>query len=111
MKRHSEIRERESSVSIPPTICWRISRLDKLQAANITTRNPSDALLFIRVARPQVLICGPGVQANEPAMRGFTEINKKVQLLLLPSDFSTAEAGQAGIDLVNRIQVFLSGQQ
>ena len=25
MKRHSEIRERESSVSIPPTICWRIS--------------------------------------------------------------------------------------
>jgi hypothetical protein len=28
-----------------------------------------------------------------------------------PSDFSTAEEGQAGIDLVNRIQVLLSGQR
>ena len=77
----------------------------------ITTRNPSDALLFVRVARPQILICGPGMQTNEPAMRGLAEINKKVQLLLLPSDFSTVEAGQAGIDLVNRTQVLLSGQQ
>ena len=77
----------------------------------ITTRNPSDALLFVRVARPRLLICGPGMQTNESAMRGFTEINKKVQLLLLPSDFSTAEAGQAGIDLIDRIQVLLSGQE
>jgi anti-sigma B factor antagonist len=77
----------------------------------ITTRNPSDALLFARVTRPHVLICGSGMQVNESAMKGFTEINPKVQLLLLPSDFSTAEAGQAGIDLVNRIQLLLSDQQ
>jgi anti-sigma B factor antagonist len=77
----------------------------------ITTRNPSDARLFVRVTRPHVLICGPGMQTNESAMKGFGEINPKVQLLLLPSDFSTAEAGQAGIDLVNRIRLLLSGQQ
>jgi len=51
------------------------------------------------------------MQTNESAMKGFREINPNVQLLLLPSDFSTAEAGQAGIDLVNRIRVLLSGQQ
>lgn len=31
--------------------------------------------------------------------------------LLLPSAFIAAEAGQAGIDLVNRIQVLLPSQQ
>jgi anti-anti-sigma factor len=77
----------------------------------ITTRNPSDALLLMRVTRPHVLICGPGIQTNEPAMKGFTESNPKIQLLLLPSDFSTAEAGQAGIDFVNRVRLFLSDPQ
>jgi anti-sigma B factor antagonist len=77
----------------------------------ITTRNPTDALLFVRVTRPHVLICGPGMQVNESAMKGFTEINPKMQLLLLPADFSTGEAGQAGIDLVNRVRLLLSDQQ
>jgi anti-sigma B factor antagonist len=76
-----------------------------------TTRQPSDAMMFVRVTGPRVLICGPGMQTNEPAMKGFREISPAVQLLLLPSDFSTAEAGQAGIDLVNRIRLLLSGQQ
>jgi len=77
----------------------------------ITTRNPSDALLFIRVTRPQVLICGPGMQANEPALKGFAEAKPKVQILHLPSDFSTGEAGQAGTELVSRIRQLLSVQQ
>jgi anti-anti-sigma factor len=76
-----------------------------------TTRNPSDAMMFVKVTRPRVLICGPGMQTNESAMKRFHEVNTKVQLLLLPSDFSTAEAGQAGIDLVNRIRILLSSQQ
>jgi hypothetical protein len=76
-----------------------------------TTRQPSDAIMFVRVTGPRVLICGPGIQTNESAMKGFHEINPKVQLLLLPSDFSTAEAGQAGIDLVNSVRLLLSGQQ
>lgn len=74
----------------------------------ITTRNPSDAQLFVRVAKPQLLICGPGMHANESAMKSFHEISAKVQLLVLPSDFSAAEAGQAGMDLVNRVRSLLS---
>ena len=76
-----------------------------------TTRHPSDAMLFVKATRPRVLICGPGVQTNESAMKGFREVIPGVQLLLLSSDFSTAEAGQAGIDLVNRIRLLLSSQQ
>ena len=76
-----------------------------------TTRYPSDAMMFLKVIRPRVLICGPGMQTNESAMKGFHEINPRVQLLLLPSDFSTAEAGQAGIDLVNGVRLLLSSQQ
>lgn len=77
----------------------------------ITTRNPSDALLFMRVTRPQVLICGPGMQKNETAVKGFAEMKPKAQILHLPSDFSTGEAGQAGMDLVNRVRQILSEQQ
>jgi anti-anti-sigma factor len=77
----------------------------------ITTRNPSDAQMFVRVTKTHVLICGPGMQTNESVLKGFTEANPKVQLMLLPSDFSTAEAGQAGIDLVNRIRSILPSQQ
>jgi anti-sigma B factor antagonist len=77
----------------------------------ITTRNPSDAQLFVRVTRPHVLICGPGMRGNESAMKAFTEINPKPQLLLLPSDFSTAEAGQAGIELVNQVRLLLPDKQ
>ena len=76
----------------------------------VTTRNPSDALLLLRVTKPQVLICGSGTQANDSAMKAFTEISPKVELLLLPPDFSTGEAGQAGIDLVNRVRLLMPGQ-
>ena len=76
----------------------------------MTTRNPSDAQLFIKVTRPQLLICGPGIQANQTAMKGFGDIKPKLELLLLPGDFSTAEAGQAGTDLVNRLRSILPNQ-
>jgi anti-sigma B factor antagonist len=76
-----------------------------------TTRNPSDAMMFVRVTRSRVLICGPGMQTNESAMKGFHEINPRVQLLLLPSDFPTADAGQAGVDIANRIRFLLLSQQ
>src|ERR1700686_918832 len=29
-----------------------------------TTRNPSDAVMFVKVTSPRVLICGPGMQTN-----------------------------------------------
>jgi anti-sigma B factor antagonist len=76
----------------------------------MTTRNPSDAHLFVKVSRPQVLICGPGIQKNESAMKGFAGIDPKLRLLLLPADFSAAEAGQAGTDLVNRVRSLLPNE-
>jgi hypothetical protein len=54
------------------------------------------------------------MQTNQSALKAFTEIDPKVQLLHIPSDFSTGEAGeagQAGIDLVNRVRSLLPSQQ
>jgi anti-anti-sigma factor len=77
----------------------------------VTTRNPSDALLLVRVTHAHLLICGPGIQPNESAMKSFSDLGSKVQLLLLPVDFSTEDAGQAGADLVNRVRSLLPSQQ
>jgi anti-sigma B factor antagonist len=44
-----------------------------------TTRQPSDAIMFVRVTGPRVLICGPGIQTNESAMKGFREITPKTE--------------------------------
>jgi hypothetical protein len=48
---------------------------------------------------------------NEPAIEKFRQLDPGVQLLLLQSDFSTAEASQVGLDLVNRIRSLLQAQQ
>jgi len=42
--------------------------------------------------------------AIKPSKTEFSERPPNVQVLHLPSDFSTAEAGQAGVELVSRVQ-------
>ena len=69
-----------------------------------TTRYPSEAMILVRVTRPHVVIYGPGMRPNESEVEKFHQSVPNTQLLLLESDFSSAEAGQAGMDLVNRIR-------
>lgn len=76
-----------------------------------TTRHPTDASIFIRVAKPSVVIFGPGIQSNSSAIEDFRISISNIPLLTLPSDFATTEASQAGMDLVNRIQSLLNDQQ
>jgi len=71
----------------------------------LTTSYPSDAITLL--GKRGVLIVGPGMQANRLALERFTQIGPKVQLLMLPSDFSTAEASQAGLDLIDRLRPLL----
>ena len=47
------------------------------------------------------------VSTMTAALEKFRQSGPNVQVLHLPSDFSTAEAGQAGVDLVNRVQSLL----
>jgi hypothetical protein len=49
-----------------------------------------------------------GLPTAEAALEKFRQSGPNVQILLLPSGFSTADAGQAGVDLVNRVQSLLT---
>jgi CheY-like chemotaxis protein len=72
--------------------------------------NLADAKSLVNAINPRVVICGAGMlelPAGEALVEGFRQ-RPNVQILRLPSDFSTAEAGQAGMDLINRVQSLLT---
>ncbi len=73
-----------------------------------TTRYPSDAVALVIGTSPRVIVCGPGMQSNESLLEKFRQSAPNVQLLHLPSNFSTSEADHAGSDLVNRIRSLLA---
>jgi anti-anti-sigma factor len=76
-----------------------------------TTRHPSDALSLVMGAKPRVVVCGPGMSANELAIEKFRQTAPNVHLVQLPPDFSTSDANQSGLDLANKLKSLLSAQQ
>jgi anti-anti-sigma factor len=74
----------------------------------LTTRRPSEALTLVKVTRPHLVICGPGMQANEVAMDGLRAGAPGARLLVLPSDFSAADAGHAGTNLVEQVRSLIA---
>jgi CheY-like chemotaxis protein len=75
-----------------------------------TTRVLDEALTLLYSQRPDMVICGPGMlglPTGEDAVEKLRNSRPAIPVLLLPPDFSTAEAGQAGVDLVNRVQSLL----
>jgi anti-anti-sigma factor len=76
-----------------------------------TAANLADAKNLVSAMKPKVVICGAGLMGlptAAAALEKFRQSGPSVQVLHLPSDFSTAEAGQAGVDLVNRVQSLLA---
>jgi anti-sigma B factor antagonist len=73
-----------------------------------TTRYASDALALVVGTRSSLVICGPGVGANQTAIDKFRQSAPHAKLLHLPADFSTSEAHQAGPELLNRIRSLLA---
>ncbi len=69
-----------------------------------TTRLLADAVTLLRATRPDVVILGPTIRADQRAIEMLRQVDSKVQILPLPADFSTSEASQAGLDLVERIR-------
>jgi DNA-binding NtrC family response regulator len=75
-----------------------------------TASNLADAKSLVSAIIPKVVICGVGMlglPTGEAVVEGFSQ-RPNVQVLRLPSDFSTAEAGQAEMDLVSRVQSLLT---
>jgi hypothetical protein len=75
-----------------------------------TTRHLSDVRTLVVATRPHIVIYGPGTQTSESVTKKFRERDPNVQVLLLPPDFSSAEASQAGTELLNRIRSVLTNQ-
>jgi len=69
-----------------------------------TTRILSDAVTLLKATRPDIVILGPAIQADTRAMEALQRTDAKVQFLFLPPDFSTADASQAGLELVERVR-------
>ena len=73
-----------------------------------TARQLSDAKTFVVATGTRVVIYGLGIQTSESVIEKFRESHPKVQVLVLPSDFSTAEASQAGAELLERVRSVLA---
>jgi anti-anti-sigma factor len=73
-----------------------------------TSRFLSDASTFLGAMKPRAVVCGPGVVAAGPAFEKFRLLDSRTTaLLMLPADFHTSHASDAGADLVNQLQVLL----
>jgi len=69
------------------------------------TRVLEEAATLVYSKLAKLVICGPGVlalPAGAAAIERFRDSKPTIPVLVLPPDFSTAEAGQAGLDLVNQ---------
>jgi len=75
-----------------------------------TTPRLGDASALVRVVAPALVICGPGIMdlSTGPAMIEKFRQNEHLQILQLPADFHTAEAGQAGQDLVAQVNSLMA---
>ena len=74
-----------------------------------TTRNPGEVSTLMIAANPRVVVCGPGVPNMPIAVEVIARLRKnpKIGILQLPPDFSTSDAGDAGVDLVNSVKSLL----
>lgn len=71
-----------------------------------TTRYIGEASILVRAIGPQLVICGPGmleVPTGPPLIERFRQ-SGRYQILQLPSDFRSTEAGQAGQELVSQVR-------
>jgi anti-anti-sigma factor len=75
-----------------------------------TTRILSDAVTLLKATRLQIVIVGPAMQGDSRALEMLKSVDPKVRILPLPADFSTAEASQAGLDLVERLRSLQKAQ-
>jgi anti-sigma B factor antagonist len=73
-----------------------------------TTRHSNDAKTLVNVIRPRVVIFGPGGQTSPSTIEKIRQSVPHSQVLLLPQDFSTAEASEAGTELVSRVRAVLA---
>jgi DNA-binding response OmpR family regulator len=74
----------------------------------LITRYVGEAATLVKAVRPELVICGPGIltmPTGQAWVEKLRQSGRNVQIMHLPSDFSTAEAGQAGVELLHQVRV------
>jgi|SRR5271155_4374696 len=78
----------------------------------MTTQNLSDFTRFLMATKPDGVVAGHKMQGNERMAEALRRAGPQVRVLHLPAEFSTAEASQAGQELVDRVgALFGEGQK
>lgn len=95
----------------PDLLAYLHALVDRLGYESFTSKQLNDAVLMLKVRRPHLVICGPGIRANEFAVDKIRQTDPSIKMLLLDPDFSTAEATQTGAELAERIQALLTPAQ
>jgi anti-anti-sigma factor len=89
-----------------------LSALLKRSGYEVTTSHRlSDAKTLVKAMKPDAVVCGPGVHADEFAMENLKHSAPNAQFIMLPHDFSTKDASHAGVDLVEQLRAHFNPPQ
>ncbi|HXZ18437.1 MAG TPA: anti-sigma factor antagonist [Candidatus Acidoferrales bacterium] len=69
----------------------------------LTTRTAPDFARFLKATKPDAVVLGQGMGANERVKEILQQDGAQVPLLFLHSGFSTADAGEAGREVADRL--------
>jgi anti-anti-sigma factor len=75
-----------------------------------TTSRLSDALILMRVTHFDLLLLGPDLTASSTTKQAFHTACAKFPVIELGAVFSTDDAGQAGAELLNKIEAKLDSE-
>ena len=78
----------------------------------MTTQSVSDFARFLMATKPDGVVAGHGMQANDRVAEALRRAGPQLRVHFLPAEFSAAEASEAGRELVNRVgEMFKSSSQ
>lgn len=95
----------------PDLLAYVSSLLKRAGYEVFTSRYLGEAITLLSAIKPSVVICGAGLAelaTGAEALEKFRQSGLGIQVLHLPSDFSATDAGDAGVDLLNRLQSLLT---
>jgi anti-anti-sigma factor len=73
-----------------------------------TTSHLRDAMILMRVTHFELLLAGPEVAASPTARQAFEAACAKLPVIELGNEFRTLDAGQAGAELLEKIEARLN---
>ena len=73
-----------------------------------TSTSLSDTLVLMRVTRPALLLVGPNLRASPAARQEFNAARAQVPVVELGKEFSTLDASEAALRLLDSIKTLLA---